>query len=179
MFAFGIVLLKHEHLLTGGTAGLSVLIHYFTGWPTGAIIFVVNLPFYYFAYRVMGARFTVLTLVAVALTSVLIELIPRWISIASINPLFAAVIGGFCAGIGLLIMIRHKASLGGLNILCIWLQKRFGWRAGLVQLAFDIAILIAGFGVVSLTGLAISVLGAVAVNMVIAVNHRDGRYHAG
>lgn len=127
----------------------------------------------------MGLQFTLRTAFVVSLVSVLIEIIPRWISIAKVEPAFAAVLGGFCAGIGILILVRHQASLGGLNLLCVWVQKRFGVRAGYVQLALDVAILAAGLNVVSPLQVALSVLGAVALNMVLAVNHRDDRYLAG
>ncbi len=178
-FSFGIVLLKQAQLLTGGTAGLAVLMHYLSGWPTGLILFAINIPFYLFALRMMGGGFTIRTALSVTLASLLIEMIPQWIVIGNINPFFAAVLGGSSAGIGILIFIRHNASLGGLNLLSIWMQKNLGWRAGLVQLAFDLTILIAGCKVMSLTQMALSVVGAIALNAVIAVNHRDGRYYAG
>ena len=84
--------------------------------------------------------------------------------------------GGALAGVGLLMLFRHEASLGGLNILAIYLQKRFGVRAGVFQLTVDACIVVASFFVVSLTTLALSVAGAVALNLVLAVNHRPGRY---
>jgi uncharacterized membrane-anchored protein YitT (DUF2179 family) len=62
------------------------------------------------------------------------------------------------------------------NILSIYLQERHGVRAGLFQMAVDAGIVVAGFFLVSLETLALSVLGAVALNVVLAVNHRPGRY---
>jgi hypothetical protein len=45
-----------------------------------------------------------------------------------------------------------------------------------VQLGLDVAILAASFFVVGLPALLASVGGAVALNLVIALNHRPGRY---
>jgi uncharacterized membrane-anchored protein YitT (DUF2179 family) len=56
--AFGITLLKHAGLLTGGTAGLAFLIHYATGWNFAIVFFVLNLPFYGLALRTLGQPFT-------------------------------------------------------------------------------------------------------------------------
>jgi hypothetical protein len=42
----------------------------------------------------------------------------------------AAVLGGLLCGAGMLILFRHGASLGGLNVLVLRLQDRFGWPAG-------------------------------------------------
>jgi uncharacterized membrane-anchored protein YitT (DUF2179 family) len=52
--SFGIALFKNAGLLTGSTAGLAFLIHYLTGLPFGALFFVINVPFYYFAFMRMG-----------------------------------------------------------------------------------------------------------------------------
>jgi uncharacterized membrane-anchored protein YitT (DUF2179 family) len=60
--------------------------------------------------------------------------------------------------------------------LAIYLQKTRQWRAGLVQMGFDTAILAIGFWVLEPTPVILSMLGALALNMVIAVNHRKGRY---
>ena len=84
---------------------------------------------------------------------------------------------GLLAGIGILILIRHGASLGGIGILAIYLQKRRGWRAGTVQMSFDCMILSIGLLVVSPEKVVLSIIGAAALNLVIGVNHRPDRYH--
>ena len=104
------------------------------------------------------------------------ESLPSVVTVAAINPAFAAVMGGFLIGIGLLILFRHRASLGGLGVVVLWLQKTRGWPAGRVQMAFDVAIVAAAFAVVSPWLVAVSVLGALALNFIIAVNHKPGRY---
>ena len=84
--------------------------------------------------------------------------------------------GGFLVGAGLLMLFRHHASLGGINVLVLWLQQRFGWRAGAVQMGIDCLIVVAALAIVPPVLVAISVLGAVALNLVVAVNHKPGRY---
>jgi uncharacterized membrane-anchored protein YitT (DUF2179 family) len=86
-------------------------------------------------------------------------------------------LGGLLVGTGILMLIRHRASLGGVTIVALYLQNTRRWQAGHVQMAIDAAILAAVFVVVDVrTGL-LSLLGALALNLVIAVNHRAGRYH--
>jgi uncharacterized membrane-anchored protein YitT (DUF2179 family) len=174
--ALGVVLFQTAGLLTGGTAGIAFLIHYATGWPFGAVFFAINLPFYWLGARVLGWRFTIKTFVAIALLSVLSAWLPQLIRIAELNPVFAAVMGGFLIGVGLLVLFRHQASLGGLNIVVLWLQQTRGWRAGALQMGVDVAIVLAAFAVVSPLRIALSVLGAVALNLILAINHRPGRY---
>jgi uncharacterized membrane-anchored protein YitT (DUF2179 family) len=174
LVALAVLFFKTASLLTGGTTGLAFLIHYPTGWPIGAILFVINLPFYVFGYQAMGRMFTVKTFASVGLLSFYIEVLPRWIQIQGIHPVFAAIMGGLLAGTG--ILIRHGASLGGVSIMAIYLQKIRHWRAGIVQMGVDVAILLLGLWVLSPTQVMLSVLGAFALNMVIAINHRAGRY---
>jgi hypothetical protein len=52
---------------------------------------------------------------------------------------FSAVMSGLLAGTGILILMRHQASLGGLGALAFYLQQRRGWRAGTVQMLCDAA----------------------------------------
>jgi uncharacterized membrane-anchored protein YitT (DUF2179 family) len=176
--ALGVVLFGHVGLLTGGTAGLAFLVHYATGWSFSAVFFLINLPFYALAWRRMGARFTVKTFAAVGLLSLLAHLVPGWIQIGALAPGFAAVAGGLLMGAGMLMLFRHRASLGGFNVLVLYLQERFGWRAGHLQMALDCAIVLAAFSVRAPSQIAWSVLGAVVLNMTLAINHRPGRYMA-
>lgn len=176
--ALALLLFRQAGLMTGGTAGIALVIHYASGWRFGALFFVANLPFYWLAWRRMGRRFTLKTFAAVALLSALSELLPRWLAIGHIEPVFAALAGGLLAGAGFLILFRHRASLGGLNVLVLWLQDRLGWRAGYTQLALDLTILLAATPWVDAQRLALSVLAAAAMNVALAVNHRADRYVA-
>lgn len=174
--AFAVLLFKEAGLLTGGTVGIAFLIHYLKQWPFGLVLFVVNLPFYLLAIRAMGRSFTLKTFLAVSLLSLYAELLPRLVEFQALNRVFAALMGGFLAGVGLLILIRHRASLGGLGILVIHLQNTRGWRAGHLQMAADSLILGAAIFVRDPLSVGLSIIGALALNLVIAVNHKAGRY---
>ena len=176
--ALGLALLRNAGLLTGGTAGIAFVLHYATGAPFGILFFALNLPFYALAWKRMGARFTIKTFAAVALLSLAVEAMPHLWVLQSVNPWFAAIGGGLLTGAGFLILFRHHASLGGINVLVLWLQDTRGWRAGKLQMAIDVAILLAAAAWVTPGRLALSVLGAVAMNFALAVNHRPGRYQA-
>lgn len=176
MVALGVSLLKAAHLATGGTAGLAFLVHYLGGWPLGLVLFVVNLPFYVFAWKAMGRTFTLRTALAVTLLSLETQAIPMLVTLSDPNPIFAAIAGGVLAGTGLLALVRHKASLGGLGVMAYYLQDRYGVSAGKVQMACDAVICVAAFAALPPAGVAYSVLGAVVLNLVLALNHRPGRY---
>ncbi|MCX7663067.1 MAG: YitT family protein [Tepidimonas fonticaldi] len=176
--ALGLVLFRQAGFVTGGTVGLAFVLHYASGWPFGALVFAINLPFYALAWVRMGRAFTLKTVLAVGLLAAFPEVMPRWIAIGSLNPWFAAVAGGLLIGVGFIILFRHRASLGGFNTLVLWLQERYGWRAGVVQLAIDAVILLAAVPWVGPLQLLLSVLGAALMNLTLAINHRPGRYVA-
>ena len=174
--AFAILLFREAGLFTGGVIGIAFLIHYLSGWSIGPVLFAINLPFYALAVRAMGWAFTIKTFIAVALLSVYTEMLPALIGLQSLSRVFAAIMGGFMAGIALLILIRHKSSLGGIGILVIYLQNTRGWRAGKLQMAADCLILAVAALMRDPLSIGLSILGAVALNLVIAVNHKAGRY---
>jgi uncharacterized membrane-anchored protein YitT (DUF2179 family) len=176
--ALGVVMFGRTGLLTGGTAGIAFLIHYATGWNFGLVFFCINLPFYGLAWKRMGRTFTLKTFAAVALLAGISNLLPQWMALGSIHPVFAAVTGGLLIGTGMLILFRHRASLGGFNVLALYVQQRYGWRAGLIQMALDCSIVVFAFALTDWWHIALSVLGAVVLNQTLAINHRTGRYVA-
>ena len=174
--ALGVTIYAEATLAVGGVAGMSLLLHYATGYGFGPVFFVLNLPFYALAIGRMGWAFTLRTFAAVALVSLFARLTPMWISFGHLEPLYAAVVGGGLIGIGLLILFRHRAGLGGLNILAVYLQDRNIVRAGYFQLVVDLMILVAACFVLPLDKVAMSLVGAVVINLILAINHRPGRY---
>ncbi|TFL17063.1 YitT family protein [Jannaschia formosa] len=174
--ALGVHLLRADGLVTGQTAGLGVLLSYVSGWSFAVWFFVLNLPFYVLGWVRIGPRFVAKTVIAVTLVSVFSAALPRLLVIESFSPWTAAALAGGVIGVGLLAIFRHGASLGGVGILALWLQERLGWRAGWVQLGFDAVLFAAAGLVLAPEAVMASLLGAVIVNLIVAVNHRGDRY---
>lgn len=176
LVSLGIAFYAQVQLTTGSSAGLALLLQYVTGIPFGWLFFAINLPFYALAWWRMGLPFTLKTIASVAMVSYFTSQIPGWIGIERIDPLFAALVGGGLMGLGILSLFRHKASVGGINILALFLQENFGIRAGYFQLGVDAVILIIAFFVLPFDRVIYSILGALVLNLIIALNHRPGRY---
>lgn len=178
LMALAVQILQASGLITGQIAGLSLLTSYATGYSFGAVFFVLNLPFYVLAFLRMGARFTVKTFCAVALLTLFTELLPTTLHFESIHPLTGALLAGVVSGAGLLVLFRHGASLGGVGIAALFLQDRFGIKAGWVQLGFDAGVFLLAFWLFPAPTVLYSLIGAFVVNLVIAMNHRRDRYIA-
>lgn len=176
MVSLGLALYAKATLVTGGAAGLALLLQVATGVDFGILFFAINLPFYWLAVSRMGWRFGLRTFIAVGLVSLFTWATPFWLGIETVNPLYAALAGGSLMGLGLLALFRHRTGLGGINILALYLQERHGIRAGWFQLAVDGMILVAAFLLLPPSRVAVSLAGTAVLNLILAVNHKPGRY---
>ncbi|SFC38925.1 Uncharacterised 5xTM membrane BCR, YitT family COG1284 [Marinospirillum celere] len=176
LVALGITFYGQAELLTGSTAGLAFLVKYMTEWGFGPVFFVLNLPFYVLAFLRMGWKFTLKTFAAVGLVSLFAELTPLWVSFEQVAPAYAALLGGMCIGLGMLMLFRHRASLGGVNILALYLQDRFNIRAGKFQMGVDFCIVFGALLVLPLDKVLLSIAGAAILNLILTLNHKPGRY---
>lgn len=178
MCALGLQFLTHSGLITGQTAGLALVISYASGWGFGAVFFVINLPFYWFGYRRIGLRFTLKSLISVALLSVFAQVMPRYLSFDTLHPLLAGILFGFVTGAGLLALFRHGSSLGGIGIVALMIQDRSGFRAGWTQMIFDLVLFALALLWIPADRVLWSLPGVVILNLVLAINHRRDRYIA-
>ncbi|MFD2179455.1 YitT family protein [Veronia pacifica] len=174
--AQGVMFLKQAGLLSGGIAGLALLVNQVTDLSFGTLFFVLNLPFYLMAWQRFGRQFAVRSLIAGSLVSVFADMIDNLFVVSWLSPVYSAIIAGLLIGVGMLIVFRHNASLGGFNILALFCQDKFGVRAGNVQMAIDCAILVASFFVVSPWLLFCSVGSAIILNLLLTMNHKPERY---
>jgi uncharacterized membrane-anchored protein YitT (DUF2179 family) len=176
--ALGIAMYKKAGLVTGGVTGIAFLSHYASGINFSLLLVGLNLPFYAFALKRMGLVFTLKSLIAVTLVALFTELSPSLIRFEWLHPMVAGVVGGLLVGVGMLILFRHKSSLGGFGVVSLYLQETRGWRAGNVQMVLDGVILLGSVFIVSPMLIVVSVVSAVVLNLTLATNHRRDRYLA-
>jgi uncharacterized membrane-anchored protein YitT (DUF2179 family) len=174
--ALGMTMFAHAGLLTGGVAGVAFLVSYATGLNLALCFFVFSLPFFWLSWTRLGVEFTLKSLAAVTLVSLCTALAPQVVRFELLNPWVASVLGGFLIGFGLLALLRHQASVGGVNIVAQWLQQTRGLRAGYVQMSVDVLVVLTAFAVVPPERVLQSVVGAVAIGAILTLNHRPGRY---
>jgi len=176
MIALGLVMLHAAGLVTGGIAGVALLVSYLVPLPTGVLFTLINVPFFLFARRAMGSRFMWRTIAVNAGIAVFSTMARYGFRIVEVHPAFAAIAGGTVIGMGILALARHDAGVGGTGVITLWLQRTRGWNAGRTQIAIDLAILAASFAVVAPTKVAWSALSAAAISGILIAWHRPGRY---
>ncbi|MCP3736353.1 YitT family protein [Sphingomonas sp. RP10(2022)] len=176
LIVLGLAFLKAAGLVTGGVAGLALLLSYRVPLPVGVLFTLLNIPFFAFAHKVMGARFAAKSLLVNIGIALFSSLTRASIHIEHVHPAFAALVGGTVIGMGILALARHHAGVGGTGVITLWLQRTRGWNAGRSQIAIDIVILAAAIPVVSTRQLAWSALSAAAMSLILIAWHRPGRY---
>lgn len=174
--AQGLFFLQSAGLLTGGTAGLALLLGQLLPFSFGAIYFLINCPFYYLGWKRFGNRFAIYTVLSGALVSLFADHLYLVIHLDMLNEIYCAVAGGLLMGLGMLILFRHRSSLGGFNVLCLIIQEKKGIPAGKVQMLIDCTILAASLLFVPPWIILLSIVGAIVLNLVLAMNHKPNRY---
>lgn len=178
MAGIGVHLLTTLGFITGQTAGVAVILSYLTGYSFGLVFFLINIPFYLLAWRRLGPVFTIKSLISVTLLSIVTVIIPKGMVFSYLDPALGAVTFGAVTGVALLVLFRHNGSLGGLGVVALLIQDTTGFRAGWVQLIFDGIVFSVAFLLFPAWVVLYSLLGAVVLNLIIAINHRRDRYIA-
>lgn len=174
--SLGLYLLQSADAVTGGTPGLALLIGYLTPWPFWAVYLVVNLPFAVIALTRRGWRFTIRTIISIGAVSAWSLVHPATLPLGDVTPVAAVLGGNLLAGIGLLILFRHGSSLGGFSVIALIVQDATGFRAGWSQGLFDLVVIAFALFAVPWPNVVLSAAGAVVFALVLAMNHRPGRY---
>ncbi|QJU58742.1 YitT family protein [Sphingomonas sp. AP4-R1] len=172
----GLMLLQAAKLVTGGVAGVALLLRYLVPLPVGLLLAGANLPFLILAARTMGAEFTIKTILLNVALAGLSGFAPQMMQVLTINPAFAALVGGSAIGMGVLALARHQSGVGGFGVVALWLYRSRGLNAGRTQMTLDACVLAASAFVVPWDRLGWSIVSAVALNGIMIVWHRPGRY---
>lgn len=172
----GMMFLKAAGLVTGGVAGIALLVSYIIPLPVGVLFMLINIPFFLFAWPAMGKRFMIKTVIANLSIMALAQAAPLAFKFQSINPVFAAIFGGTVIGMGVLALARHGAGAGGTGVLALYLQKTKSINAGKTQIVCDSLIMAASVLILNWNQLLFSALSAAAMSGVLIWFHKPERY---
>lgn len=149
----GYVIFQVPHnIVAGGLSGLSIIIREYTGWPVGAMYWLMNLPLLLLGFYQLGRwAFLIRTLIAATIFSVSTDLL--LIYLPHIMPQFPltedlllnTIYGGIIGGIGGGLIYRAGGTMGGTGILGRVMQKHTGQPLSQVYFYTDgLIILLAG-----------------------------------
>ena len=130
-------------VLTGGTAGLSLLLHYVTSYSVGTLMVAVNLPLLIIGGKYLGKMFAIRTVITIVLISLFIDLFAQIIVIKPfiMDTILASIFGGISIGVGLALVIKGNSSAGGSTIVARIISSKTEIKPGQVILIIDSLII--------------------------------------
>lgn len=140
--AFGLEsFLFPNSFIDGGATGISLLIAETTIIPLYLIIIIINIPFVFLGYKVIGKYFALKT----ALAILGLALVLKFVSFPEVtqDKLLVAVFGGFFLGAGIGLSIRGGSVLDGTEVLAIFLSRKLGTTIGDIIILINILVFIA------------------------------------
>jgi len=120
-----------NHLLSGGVAGVSLMVHYLTDIPTGIIVFLFNIPIFIIGARIIDKKFTVYSFISMLSLSLLLVVtndIAKYIQINDV--LLGAIFGAVLNGLGMGFLFRNRVSQGGMDIIAAVLKRKYNINIG-------------------------------------------------
>jgi len=140
------------HLYSGGFTGITQLIRTFLleflHVPQipgvdymGVIYFLINLPFFLMAYRVMGRKFCITTLISIGMASLFLVLIPVPSTPIVSDKILASLVGGLGSGFGAGLVLRAGSSQGGQDLVGVCLAKTHpDFKVGVIGIIISVCI---------------------------------------
>lgn len=108
--------------------------------PVAFLYALFNLPLLVLSWKKIGHNFTIFTIIAVALSTILMRLLPP--VKVQFDPIICAIFGGVFNGFGTGLALKNELSTGGLDIIGIVLRKKVGKSVGTINLSFNLIIVI-------------------------------------
>lgn len=128
----------------GGVSGLATALAHISPIRVSIWSLLLNVPLMLLAWRIMGARPLLLTLLSTVLLSVFIDLSDLFLPAYRGNALLAAVFGGAICGLGVGILFIRGISTGGTDLLALLLRRFFpNLPSGTMLLLIDTAVVAA------------------------------------
>ena len=153
LYAGGVNLMINPiHLYSGGFTGIAQLIRLFlTGFLhipeipgldyMGIIYFTINIPLFFMAYKVMGRKFCITTLISIAMASAFLAIIPVPAVPIVDDRILASVVGGLGSGVGAGLVLRAGSSQGGQDVIGVCLAKTHpNFKVGTIGIIISICI---------------------------------------
>lgn len=145
------VFLIPNQMLGGGVTGLSTIIYWLTGIPTGVMIFVLNAILIIISFKSLGRRFAISTIYSVAVTSLVFYLLQEYfVDIIqehfggiplSDDRLLAALLGAAMNGVACGIIFLEGSSTGGTDVIAVMINKYRNVTIGRLSLFINVVVI--------------------------------------
>ncbi|MCH5257059.1 MAG: YitT family protein [Lachnospiraceae bacterium] len=112
-----------NNMAPGGVSGIAIIINRFIPVETGTLIFILNVPILLLAIYKFGLRFTISTIYAIAIISVITNILAP-LGAATDDILLAAISGGVLYALSIGMIMKAGATTGGMDIIVKFLRLK-------------------------------------------------------
>lgn len=151
--AFGVtVFLAPVNLYDSGISGTSILLSQITPerWTLSAFLLLLNIPLFLFGLKKQGCAFTIYSIFAVAVYSLvswlITDVLPVDVSLASPlageDLLLCALFGGIISGVGSGLTIRYGGAIDGIEVMAVIFAKRLNITVGTFVMVYNVILYI-------------------------------------
>ena len=143
--AIGVVyFLVPNSLITGGTAGLALLLHHLTPFTIGTWMFLINVPLVLVGTKYFGKMYAIKSVITIVLISLVIDFLNEIVNLPAVTneTLLGSIFGGIFIGLGLGFIIKGKSSAGGSSIIATIIASKTKYKASEAMLFIDAAVIL-------------------------------------
>ncbi len=141
------VFLQPLDIAPAGVAGVSTLLNELFDTPIGLMIFLLNIPIQLLGYRLLpgGVRVIARSVVIVVILGIAVDNLGPVLPTEGISDdrMLNALFGGITGGIGVGLIYRAGATMGGTSTFALILQRRYGFPMSTTFLCTDTLIILA------------------------------------
>lgn len=109
----------------GGFTGVAAVINHITNIPTGAMLFIFNIPVLILGYIKMGGVFILKTSFVTVLVSLSLDISASLLPIVRADGILVSMFGGILMGIGLSLILLRGATTGGIDIIAKFVNRKY------------------------------------------------------
>ncbi len=140
-------LILENHIIVGGTSGIGNVLNHYFNIPVSLSVGCLNVCLFLVGLFFIGKRFAMTTLLSTFLFPIILQFFETHSMFHHYleDPLLAAILAACLVGVGIGLILKANASTGGVDILAILLNKKFGFPVHIVLNCIDLSILVLQF----------------------------------
>lgn len=139
-------------LLSGGVAGIGLLLEYLLNIPSGYFILAINIPIFIIGYKLVSGEFIAHSFIGMISISIFLVMTKDIANVMIVEDIFVAtLLGGILSGIGMGITFKVGASQGGTDIIAVIIKRKCGIKISTLYMILNTVIVVFGILITDLT----------------------------
>lgn len=165
--------------LSGGVAGVAILIEPFTDLSVETIIVILTIALYVLGALFLGKKFAFNTIVSAVVYPLAVALLPLIVAPVYVSDLLSAIYSGLISGLGIGLAVSTGASTGGMDIPPLLMKKYLGIEMGLGVVIVDGLTILCGvfiYGIEKvLIGLICAYVSSVTIDKILMLKYSKAK----